>query len=63
MNDAIRDLGVEVQPSHLEQNMNNLIEKSKETLGQGYGHTPDSVRRNMKEEIDQRVGGISQQCA
>ena len=27
MNDSIRDLGVEIQPSHLEQKFENLMEK------------------------------------
>ena len=45
MEDAIRDLGVEVQPSHVEQKMKNLIEKHMENLGHGDGQTPDSVRK------------------
>ena len=33
MEDAIRDLGVEVQPRHVEQKMKHLIEKHMENLG------------------------------
>ena len=29
MNDTIRDLGVEIQPSHLEQKLKNIVEKTK----------------------------------
>ena len=29
MNDSIRDLGVEIQPSHLDQKLKNLVEKTK----------------------------------
>ena len=49
MNDTVRDLGVEIQPSHLEQKLKNLMEKQKESLGQWDGQTTYSIyKRRIK---------------